>query len=72
MSLHDRLKFNKKKRNKITDKNVNFLSFKKWLKDGGAEFPNLYFKSILIMREAFIATKILKMIQKLCIFLIIY
>ncbi len=44
MSLHDRLKFNRKKRNKITDKNINFLSFKKWLKDGGAEFPNLYFK----------------------------
>ena len=44
MSLHDRLKFNKGLKKKITDKNHNFFLFKKWLEEGGAKYPNLYFK----------------------------
>ena len=44
MSLHDRLKFNKGLKKKITDKNHNFFLFKKWLEEGGAKYPDLYFK----------------------------
>jgi len=44
MSLHDRLKFNKGLKKKITDKNRNFFLFKKWLEQGGAKYPDLYFK----------------------------
>ena len=44
MSLHDKLKFNKGLRKKITDKNRDFFNFKKWLDEEGAQFPNLYFK----------------------------
>jgi len=44
MSLHDRLKFNKGLKKKITDKNHNFFLFKKWLEQGGAKYPDLYFK----------------------------
>ena len=46
MSLHDKLKFNKGLRKKITDKNRDFFNFKKWLDEGGAKFPNLYFQKI--------------------------
>ena len=44
MSLHDRLKFNRGSKKKITDKNENFFIFKKWLENGGAKYPDLYFK----------------------------
>ena len=51
MSLHDRLKFNKGLKQKISDKNRNFFTFKKWLENGGANYPDLFLKSILIVRE---------------------
>ena len=44
MSLHDRLKFNKGLKQKISDKNRNFFIFKKWLENGGANYPDLFFK----------------------------
>jgi histone-lysine N-methyltransferase SETD3 len=44
MSFHDKLKFNKGLKKKITDKNQDFFNFKKWLDEGGAKFPDLYFK----------------------------
>ena len=44
MSLHDRLKFNKGLKQKISDKNRNFFTFKKWLENGGANYPDLFFK----------------------------
>ena len=45
MSLHDKLKFNKRNlKQTISDKNRNFLIFKKWLDEGGAQYPSLYFK----------------------------
>ena len=44
MSLHDKLKFNRGLRKKITDRDHDFFIFKEWLDEGGAKFPNLYFK----------------------------
>ena len=44
MSLHDRLKFNKGLKKKITNKNRDFFLFKEWLNKGGAKYPDLYFK----------------------------